>query len=747
MFAIAVRWRPLRLFLVAVVITTLYVFVPAVVVSLLPKAAAAPVSGAFALGDGVGGSLDDRTGQFSVSAPLVKVLGRGSADLTLSLTWEQARAGASLDRYGFGAGWSLGATFTVPGVTVYPAGGGAYAVDSTFPSGLHNYLQNDLVYAETSGTLPARAGVPDPVDYGATASYDDGRVDYFDDDGNLVARADRFGNRTDLTYTQISPQQWQPTTIVDAYGLTTTFVYGSDPDTGNAQLTVSAPKRSDGVTSTATVDFDDSDRVQSVTDPVGNAASFAYSPVTGAPRGVQFLYQVTGPSQAITTVTYGQFANASGPALVIVKQLDVTDADGNPLAAPRTFTMDPAPGTKHNFAGNPNHLSTTRDALFESADPGYTYTTEISNGTSSTKSTYDSLHRRIERDIVASSDPADDTDDVLVQTQVMTYPGFAQGTALDPNYAQPLSTALTSSSRSGPAGFTSSSSTRTTTTSHTWDDHGRPLTSTDALGNTTAHTYDSTYGLETSTLLTGKDGSRRSVTNVLTDDKKSVFTSSAAEAKTGAALSARTLVTYSYDDFGQLSGRTVAWADGAAPPDNGGGPASTSTIYASTENTTAGTRTIAVTTAAGSTATATTTTVVDLVSGSAMKTTDPVGRVTTNTYDAANRTLSTAPPDGMVITTAYANANPDTGAPATQTVTEADGHITRTTFDALGRKTNVTDNVTTAPSPPIPPPAPSPRSATAPTAPTSRPPTAPTGRRSPRTIRSVARCARSAPTG
>ena len=691
MFTVLARWRTLRLLLVVAVITSLYVSVPAAVGTLLPKAAADPVSGAFALGDGVGGSIDARTGQFSVSAPLVKVVGRGSADLTLKLTWEQARAGASLDRYGFGAGWSIGATFVDPGVTVYPAGGGAYAVDSTFPSGLRNYILNDLVYAATGGTLPARAGVPAPVDYSSTVSYDDGRVDYFDGDGNLAARSDRFGNRTDLTYTQITADQWQPTTIVDAYGLTTSFVYGNDPDTGNAQLTVSAPKRSDGVVSTATVDFTNSDQVQSVTDPVGNAASFAYSPVTGAPRGIQFLDQVTGPYQATTTVTYGQFANASGPALVIAKQLAVTDADGDPLAATQTFTMDPAPGTKHNYAGNPNHLSTTRDALFESADSGYQYSTKISNGASSTRSTYDALHRLVERDIVASSDPADDTDDVLVQTQVMDYSAIVPPTALDPNYAQPLTTTLTSSAVSGPDGFTSSTGTRTTTTTHTWDDHGRPKSSTDALGNTTVHTYDDTYGLETSTVLTGTDGSRRSVTNALTDDKKSYHLSSAAEAKPGDTLSARTEVTYGYDDFGQLSSRVVAWAPGAAPPDNGGGPASSTTTYASTDDPAAVTRTIAVTTADGSTAATTTTTVVDLVSGLPMKTTDALGRVTTKNYDAANRILTVTPPDGMVTTTSYGNADAD--GPATVTATQADGHVIQTSYDALGRKTTVTDNV------------------------------------------------------
>ena len=73
-------------------------------------------------------------------------------------------------------------------------------------------------------------------------TYDDGHVDYFDANGNLVARVDRFGNRTDLTWRARADNVWQPTSIIDSYGLATTFDYS----TANVVKVIS-PRRSDGV--------------------------------------------------------------------------------------------------------------------------------------------------------------------------------------------------------------------------------------------------------------------------------------------------------------------------------------------------------------------------------------------------------------------------------------------------------------------------------------------------------------------
>ena len=220
------------------------------------------VSGAIGLGGGLSGSVDERTGLFSVSVPVAAVAGPGSAGVTWSLVWDQARAAGGLDRSGFGPGWSLGTSFIDPATpaTVYPANGGAYVAGGSYPSGLRDYPLQDLAYTRASGTLPARAGLP-ATGYAFVLSYDDGRTDYFDGHGNLITRTDRFGNCTVLTWQPLGGGRWAPSSIVDGYGQATTFSYTP------SSVVVSAPPRSDGVVARTTITLDATRRVTSVTDP------------------------------------------------------------------------------------------------------------------------------------------------------------------------------------------------------------------------------------------------------------------------------------------------------------------------------------------------------------------------------------------------------------------------------------------------------------------------------------------------
>ena len=102
--------------------------------------------------------------------------------------------------------------------------------------------------------------------------------------------------------------------------------------------------------------------------------------------------------------------------------LKTTDAAGTAISPVQTFSLDPPGNDRHNFTGHPNHLPTTTepDALFASGDSGYTYTTTLTTGATTTLSTYDALHRLIRKQIAVT--PASGQAAITAQTHEMTYP-------------------------------------------------------------------------------------------------------------------------------------------------------------------------------------------------------------------------------------------------------------------------------------------------------------------------------------
>jgi RHS repeat-associated protein len=691
-----VRSRPALVVGAAAVLVVGVLVAPVSVSGVLPSAVAAgPVSGAIGLGGGLSGSVDERTGLFSVSVPVVSVGGPGSAGVSWSLVWDQGRAAGGLDRSGFGPGWSLGVSFidAVNPLTVYPANGGAYVAGGSFPSGLRDYPQQDLVFKESSGSATP-----------FTLSYDDGRVDSFNRDGNLVSRTDRFGNRTQLTWEHPSwdPAGWAPVSIVDGYGQTTTFTYSSSsvvcgPGVSSC-VVVSAPPRSDGVVAKTTIGLDGNHRVTSVTDPTGAVSSFGYSGVS-----LPLLTSVGSPSQAHTLITY-QEVN-SPPGLTAVHSVVTVDASGKVLGPAQLFSLNPTPPNvdQHNYTGYPTHVGATTDALFESGDRTYFYWTLLAScvvtqpqvpetcpgSPSSTLSEYDSQHRLVSRIVKGLGG-------VQVQSQSATYLPVTGLGDVAPNYARPMKSTVTYSAATSVAG-TRAAGGRTVSTGRVYDSHGRVTSSTDEAGTTTATTYDGVFGLITGVTITGADGARSQTTNVLSADHKTIHSATTAYAAAGQPLTARSTTTYLYDTSGQPTQRTMTWAPGAKPAGDSGGPDTVTTTFASSVDVAAHTRTITTTTAAGTTAAAATSTVLDLVTMQPVRTTDPLGRVTSYRYDAGGRQTSKTTPDGLTTTTGYTAAAAATSTSpatlATRTVSTSDGRVVLTSYDALDRAVRVTDNV------------------------------------------------------
>ena len=214
--------------------------------------------------------------------------------------------------------------------------------------------------------------------------------------------------------------------------------------------------------------------------------------------------------------------------------------------------------------------------------------------------------------------------------------------------------------------------------------------STDETGTTTTVTYDEAFGLITGVTITGADGARSETSHTLSADGKTIVEAATSYAAPGQPLSARSTTSYAYDEAGQLTQRTMTWAPGAEP--DTGGPDTVTTMFESVVD------------AGGADPhdhhdhggwharrRRPRITVLDLVTGRPVRNSDPLGRVTTYGYDAAGRQTSRTTPDGLTTTSTYTAATEST--PATRTDTTPDGRVVLTTFDALGRKVRVTDNV------------------------------------------------------
>ncbi|MFF7183377.1 RHS repeat-associated core domain-containing protein [Streptomyces sp. NPDC008121] len=652
--------------------------------------AAAGVSGTVAMGGGASGSIHEQTGAFTTVLPLLSLPGRGGTGVELALAYDQNAAGAGADRHGLGAGIGLGKPFIDPdsGGTLHtPSGAGSYPIHpgDTTGTGLKRYLLKDLALRDAPGVLREREGLADLLrKYRWVLAYGDGRQLFFSAEGDLIAERDEFGNETAYLWEHHTGQHRLVKTV-DAWGQTVTFDYRI-----HGEVTVTSPVRSDSKHPRTVLRLNDGS-LTSITYPGEQVTRLAWDHTPQNQPG-RLLTRVDTPMGAVTRIGYD-----APHGFPVASSLKVTDPEGNNLTPERTFRLSTeGEHAGHDFTGRGQYESA--DALFDSADADYRYVTELSDGESTVRSVYNSLHLLKER--TASLDI--NGEPVPVRSQQLTYEGEREGgqapppaSALPANYGKPVKAEVTVHD---PATGRS----RSTTETARFDEHGRETERTDATGAVTVTAYDPTalgtptgegvpagFGLPVKVTVTGTDGSRTVTENALAPDRKSIARTTEAVQNAGEEEpSARTVTAFTTNGHGELTGKSVTWAEGAKP-DGMEGPDELTETYETTADTGARTRTTTVTSAAG-----TASEVTDLVTGQVIRTTGTDGRTTQTGYDEAGRvTTYTEPggPDGkgLTVTTAYT--------PLTTTVTTpgqgGKPHVTVQHRDLLGRVVKETDNV------------------------------------------------------
>ncbi|MER7958179.1 RHS repeat-associated core domain-containing protein [Streptomyces sp. NPDC096030] len=696
----------LRRCVVAMAVVVAVTAVPVVTAGAVPSVAAAAAgegaSGAVALGGGAVGGISERTGAFSVMLPLVSLPGRGDAGVELALVYDQGAAGAGADRHGLGQGMGLGKAFIDPGDggTLHTPGGGSYRLrpGDTEGTGLQRYLLKDLALREQPGTLPARDGAEDmPRAYRWVLAYDDGRKNFFSAEGDLVAEQDVFGHETAYAWNTGNGQH-RLERAVDAWGQAVTFGYSREH-----QVTVTSPVRSDGKQPQVVLHLD-AGRLTEVTYPEDQTVRLAWDHTPEGQPG-RLLTRVEAPAGAVTRIGYD-----SPHGFPVASSLRVTDQQGKNLTPERTFRLgSEGEHAGHDFTGRGQYESA--DALFDSADADYRYATELSDGSSTVRSVYNSLHLLKERTATLEVNG----EQKPVRTQELAYEGEREDgqappapSALPANYGKPVRATVTVHD---PA----TGKSRTTAETARFDEHGREVERTDVTGAKTVTEYDPTalgsqsgeqgaaagsggggqdsgpagYGLPVKVTVTGADGAESVTENTLTGDRKSIAsTRQLVKNKDEERATARTVTAFQTDGHGEVTGKTVTWADGAKP-DGVQGPDEVTETYETAVDTAAHTRTATVKSAAG-----TSSQVTDLVTGQVIRTTGTEGRTAETGYDLAGRPVTQKAPggpdgDGLVTTTSYTPATTTVSSPGQ----DGEPHITTEHRDLLGRAVKQTDNV------------------------------------------------------
>ncbi|MER7959364.1 RHS repeat-associated core domain-containing protein [Streptomyces sp. NPDC096030] len=644
----------------------------------------AGVSNAVSMGGGATGKINDQSGAFQTALPLASLPGRGGAGVELVLGYDQTAAGAGVNRSGLGVGFGLGKAFVDPsdGGTLHTPGG-SFKInpgDKT-GTGLKRYLLKDMTLRDEAGTLPARDGVG-PVEYRWVLSYDDGRKNFFSAEGDLVAERDVYGHQTAFEW-ELAGDQHRLVRVTDAWGQAVTFDYGTEN-----KVTITSPVRSDGQQPEVVLHLSDG-WLTSVVYPEGQETKLAWDYTPGDKPG-RLLTRIEAPTTAVTRISYDE-----PHGFPVAASLKVTDAGGKNLTAERTFSLKAAgENDGHDFTGRGQYASA--DDLFDSADPDYRYTTELSDGRSTVRSVYNSLHLLKERTALLNTQD----EPKPVRTQQLEYAGERDGGQAPPpasdlpaNYGKPVRATVTVHD---PA----TGKTRSTTETARFDDHGREVERTDVTGTKTVTEYDPTaldtqtgepagYGLPLRVTVTGTDGAQTITENTLTEDRKSVTAvKQLVKNKDDAQPSARTTTSYQINEDGEVTAKTLEWAEGARP-EGAEGPDRITETYSSTADTDAHTRTHTVESAAG-----VSTQTTDLVTGQVIRATDTQGRTAETAYDDAGRAVTRKLPggpkgEGLVTSIEYT--------PSTTTVTspgrEGEPHVTVEERDLLGRVIKQTDNV------------------------------------------------------
>ena len=539
-------------------------------------------------------------------------------------------------RYDLGAGWS----FDIPSIDtennrlILP-GIGTFSISG---NEILNYDRQDMTLScdssYTGGQYPSHRKL----------TFADGSVDWFAENGVLLAAVDRFGNKTAYTYTE-SDDRILLAAVEDDAARRITVAYADTAE--GRKITVTAPDGTATEIYTKSISDDGDFCLDRIVYASGETTTFSYdaADVTHSFTGkspddfFETDSDLSGTTEMLlTAVTYVTGAKVCYTYAPVRLDLGCGFRDSHRVSA--RWTEDPAAGTTtdylaYAYEGTSTGYPNTDD------DTAYTYSTGVAEGELVRTYTFDSDGHCTVQEITAGGKPYQ-----RIETAYDTYD---------------LPETVTTK--------TWGSASVTTVERYTHDARGNVLTHISARADgsetdtehRTTYTYDARCNLALTAAYKQDANTAIRLENLLTEDGKSV-----AETRTyvNDVLAART--AYTYDEKGRLT-EERAYPNVAL--DNS---AQTVYNYDSTDL-----RSVTVTADSG---TALTTAYTYDGMGRLTAETDARGNTTAYTYDVRGRVTAVTSPDGSVTTYAYDAANNRT------TVTAPGREAVVYVYDAAGRQ-------------------------------------------------------------
>ena len=541
-------------------------------------------------------------------------------------------------RYDLGAGWS----FDIPSIDtennrlILP-GIGTFSISG---NEILNYDRQDMTLScdssYTDGQYPSHRKL----------TFADGSVDWFAENGVLLAAVDRFGNKTAYTYTE-SGDRILLAAVEDDAARRITVAYADTAE--GRKITVTAPDGTATEIYTKSISDDGDFCLDRIVYASGETTTFSYDAVdvthsfTG--KSPEDFFEtdsdLSGTTEmlltAVTYVTGAKVCYTYAPVRLDLGSYGFRDS--HRITA--RWTEDPAAGTTtdylaYAYEGTSTGYPNTDD------DTAYTYSTGVTEGELVRTYTFNSDGYCTVQEITAGGKPYQ-----RIETAYDTYD---------------LPETVTTK--------TYGSASVTTVERYTHDARGNVLTHISARADgsetdtehRTTYTYDARYNLALTAAYKQDANTAIRLENLLTEDGKSV-----AETRTyvNDVLAART--AYTYDEKGRLT-EERAYPNVAL--DNS---AQTVYNYDSTDL-----RSVTVTADSG---TALTTAYTYDGMGRLTAETDARGNTTAYTYDVRGRVTAVTSPCGSVTTYAYDAQNNRT------TVTAPGREAVVYVYDAAGRQT------------------------------------------------------------